>query len=647
MSRFGVIGNGNILALFDENGYMRDFYYPFVGSENHIVSSTHRVAFCIDSKVHFLDNIPNTVSNQNANTLKFSTRGVIDDIKFSVNNIIYNEKDILIKKVTLKNNSDHKKEIKVFFNQEFKIKENKYRNTAYYFPPKNCVIHYMGNRVFTASISTVFGGADDYTIGLFDYEGKKGSYLDCYNINLSKNPIEHGPTDSVIAKSFTINPKETKTIYYTLSATKKIKNALSTQDLIEKRTPAHIYKSTVNYWKAWKNQNSTNTSEIDTKIKNLFYKSLFIIKTHCDKKTGGILASGDSEFYIHGKDNYSYVWGRDAYFPTKIFEETGYHNPPVNMAHFFAKTITKDGYINQKFEQNTALGSSWHPYVDKSNTFKLPIQEDETASVIKVVYNHFIKTKDIEFLEYFYNTLVKKPADFMCEYYYVNLSLPKPSYDIWEEKYMVSTYTTCIVIDALFNAAKLSKVLGKRNEYNLYTSRGELFKKGLFEHLYNSNVNSFIKGIYVDSQAQITNYDVIADSSTQFALWYFNILSLSDEKMLKTIEFHNKLIKDDTLVARFENDTYFSEYGNKENPWIICSLWQIQLDIKRASNKQDLFQIEKRIKNIIDFATPSGILSEQIDFNTKKPISYEPLTWSHATFIDTVLMYIEKLNSLK
>ena len=36
-----------------------------------------------------------------------------------------------------------------------------------------------------------------------------------------------------------------------------------------------------------------------------------------------------------------------------------------------------------------------------------------------------------------------------------------------------------------------------------------------------------------------------------------------------------------------------------------------------------------------------GILAEQLHCYTGEPLSVAPLTWSHATFVETVLLYVE------
>ncbi|MEK6978409.1 MAG: glycoside hydrolase family 15 protein, partial [Candidatus Hydrothermarchaeota archaeon] len=47
-----------------------------------------------------------------------------------------------------------------------------------------------------------------------------------------------------------------------------------------------------------------------------------------------------------------------------------------------------------------------------------------------------------------------------------------------------------------------------------------------------------------------------------------------------------------------------------------------------------------------DHALESGILAEQVNPYTGEPLSVSPLTWSHSTFVVTVLEYLERMNAL-
>jgi hypothetical protein len=49
----------------------------------------------------------------------------------------------------------------------------------------------------------------------------------------------------------------------------------------------------------------------------------------------------------------------------------------------------------------------------------------------------------------------------------------------------------------------------------------------------------------------------------------------------------------------------------------------------------------------VDHALPSGVLAEQVDPYSDAPRSVSPLTWSHASFVTTVVEYLDKLADLQ
>jgi len=646
MGRSGSIGNGKILILFDENGYIRDFYYPYAGYENHVVDSKHRVGISIDSKFYWLKDL-NPKVNQNHESFTFDLWAETEGIKIFISSIVYNSKNILIRKVVVENTSDKEKQVKIFFGQEFKINENKYRNTGYYLPEKNVVIHYKGKRAFLINISSEEGGIDDYNIGLFGYEGKEGSYKNAEGINLAKNPVEHGPVDSVVAKTVNIKGKKSKTIYYTVSVGSGVDEVIQINHFLNLKPPHHLFNTTYSFWKAWAHQRKIDFCDLDNQVFEMFNKSLFVIRSHTDTTSGGIIASGDTSNYTYGKDNYDYIWARDAYFPASVMAKLGYFSTPKKLIKFFSKVVSLQGYIMHKFEQDTSLGSSWHPWINQGN-LELPIQEDETAAIVNLIYDYFSLTNDVEFLENHFNDLVEVCANFMCSFVNKKLGIPEPSYDLWESKYMVSTYTTASVIKALENASKLSKVLEKLDLEQRYSKSARTLRKGLVKELFDEKTNSFVKGVHTTNDGDLINTDYTVDASTFFSLWYYNILQDNDKKFIGTYSLISKRLRSENFyMARYENDDYFREEGTiKSNPWIISTLWDIQYLIWKSKTKSDLKEVPSRLLKVINMGTKSGLLPEQIKFNDKKPTSYCPLVWSHATFVETVYMYLSKLESL-
>src|SRR6185312_16877357 len=63
------------------------------------------------------------------------------------------------------------------------------------------------------------------------------------------------------------------------------------------------------------------------------------------------------------------------------------------------------------------------------------------------------------FIQNLYHTFIAPCANFMCRFIDEQTGLPHASYDLWEEKFLTSTYTACTVIAGLQAAADLSSVV--------------------------------------------------------------------------------------------------------------------------------------------------------------------------------------------
>jgi glucoamylase len=70
------------------------------------------------------------------------------------------------------------------------------------------------------------------------------------------------------------------------------------------------------------------------------------------------------------------------------------------------------------------------------------------------------------------------------------------------------------------------------------------------------------------------------------------------------------------------------------NPWIVCTLWMAQYYIKNRQSEEALALIDWSVSN----SAGSGMLAEQVDAESGEKLGVSPLVWSHAAFIDTVLM---------
>ncbi|OHA81494.1 MAG: hypothetical protein A2675_03420 [Candidatus Yonathbacteria bacterium RIFCSPHIGHO2_01_FULL_51_10] len=647
-----TLGNGNIMACLDKNAEVRDFYYPYIGLENHIGGhNTHRVGLWTEGKLAWLhDPTWNVTVNCENGALMGNTQceNKTLGLDLALYDVVYNEKNVLLRHAVIYNKSPNRRTVKMFFGHEFEIYESHSGDTAYYDPRNKTVIHYNGRRVFLANGVTSAGSSfSEYTTGIFHIEGKEGSYKDAEDGQLSKNPIEHGPTDSVLGFSFELEPEGQADVYYWLAAGKSIEEVHELNTYVLGKSPEHLMRTTRDFWRAWSTKQNFNFYGLDDNIVSLFKKSLFTVRVHADNH-GSIIASGDSDV-LNGRDTYAYMWPRDASYAALAMDLVGDSNVALRFFQFCNTAITSDGYFMHKYRPDGSLGSSWHPWVARDGvTEHFPIQEDEAALPLIALARYYDTTKDLEFIESVYNSLIKKAADFMVVYRDEATGLPKPTYDLWEEKYGVTTFTACTVYGALIAAARFAEILGKTKSQKLYTDTAHQVREGILKYLYDAESGLFLKMINFEHDAIVA--DKTIDMSSVYGVYAFGVLPHADPRVARAVKLTEERLSAHTFVggiARYEGDRYYRK--NEEgpgNPWFITTLWLAQYHIAIAEQEKDFEVVKKWLNWVVDYAAASGVLSEQLDPKTGEQLSAAPLVWSHAEYVITIISYLDKLEEL-
>jgi len=650
MPKLLVLSNGNLHIGLDDHAQVHDLYFPYVGLENQTGGHYHhRLGVWIDNQFSWFDE-PGwvfTVDYQ-PDTMAGLTVAHHDQLQIRLNftDLVYNEKDIFLRRLEVTNLADHPRLIKVFFHHQLEIHESHLKDTAYYDPAHNLMVHYKGRRAFAMSAQIAGRFFDDFTTGLFYIEGREGSHIDALDGTLNKNPIEHGQVDSIISLSATLDPQATQTAFYWLTASTTVQGAYALHDYVQAKSPAYLIKTTTDYWHAWITRQSWDFSGLSDSIASLFKKSLFIMRSHTDNR-GGIIASCDSDLLKYGRDTYSYIWPRDGAISALALTMAGDEDTAGRFFMFCNSVLHPDGYFLHKYRPDLALGSSWHPWIRDGHP-QLPIQEDETALVLISLWSHYRLTRDLEFIESIYNSLIKVPAEFMVAYRDPATGLPQPSYNLWEEKYGVATYTSATVFGALTSAANFADLLGKSDSAARYRTAASGVKEGILKHLYDPDQGYFYRQIQVGGQPEAK--DLALDMSSAYGVFRYGVLPVDDERLTRAMSLSLYKLGLTTLVggiARYDGDPYFRvDWNLPGNPWFITTLWLAQYYLAQAKKPDDLASVRRLLDWVALHARSSGILSEQLNPHTGEQISAAPLTWSHAEFVITVLEYIAKLDSM-
>lgn len=651
MSRSIVLGNGELAIALDSHGLVRDVYYPHVGYEDHVRGHyVHRIGVWVDGVMTWLgeDLAWDIKISCEEDALASSILAKHGGLKVQLNfkDIVYNERPVFLRRVAVHNMSDRAREIKLYFGHQFEIYKSHGGDTAYFDPVAHALIHYKGRRVFLIQASLDGVDFQDYATGLAGFKGHEGTHRDADDGHLSKNPIEHGPADSVIGLYAKYAPGASRTCYYTLLAEKTIPDALKLHKYVVLKTPEHILQTASDYWRAWIGAYDWHFYKLTPEQVALFKRSLFFVRAHVDNG-GGIIASLDSDMLQHGLDTYAYVWPRDAAYAAMALDAAGDTNVAKRFFEFCKTVISEEGYFMHKYLPDGALGSSWHPWI-KDGQFQLPIQEDETALVLIALARHYEHSRDLEFLEDVFNPLVERAADFMLSYRDPESGLPRASYDLWEEKRGSTTFTAAAVYGALMAAAAVSKILGKDNHEKRYREGAASIARAVIEHLWDEKRGAFCKMLQYGGKSR--TLDATIDISSAYGIFTFGVLSVDDPKLTAAFENSVRVLSEGIEsggISRYEGDDYFrSSKDAPSNPWMIATLWYAEYLIARAKTDADLDRVRVIFSWVAKHALPSGVLPEQLNPRTGEPISATPLTWSHAAYVSAVLKYLDRVEEI-
>ncbi len=662
MPRDVPVGNGSLLVAFDADYAIRDFYFPRVGKENHAQGNPSRFGVWTHEGFSWVNAREWKLTlGYLKETLVTSVRAFHErlGVQLTCNDVVDFEKNIYLRKVTVHNLKNTKRDIRLFFHQDLNIMENEVGDTAFYDAKQNCIIHYKGPRYFLVNCSAGdVWGVREYATGIKRHQGAEGTWRDAEDGMLGGNPIAQGSVDSTIGAYMEIPSLGEAVVYYWIAVGKNYGEVNALNDILLSEKPQKIIDRTASYWRYWVNKEEFDFGNLPQDVVDLFKRSLLILPTQIDSG-GAIIAANDSDIRQYAKDTYSYMWPRDGALVSYALMKAGYITmcrkffdfcagviAPYN---FCASVMVDDGFLLHKYNPDGSFGSSWHPWV-KGDDIHVPIQEDETALVLWAMGQYYDKYRKIEEIRPLYHSFIEKAADFLVSYRDEQTGLPLPSYDLWEERRGILSFTTATVYGGLIAAANMSDIFYHTEKAKTYRQAAAQIKEAIDKYLYSEAHKRFLRMIYPKKDGGF-DCDATIDASL-YGMFAFGVYDPHDVKVQNTMKAIEEALWVKTKIggiARYERDSYQRVGGDDAipgNPWIICTMWVAQYYVAIAKTPEDLERTVNYLRWVVSRALPSGVLAEQINPYTGAAISVSPLTWSHASVVQTVMDYLEKLQEL-
>ncbi|HEY8559325.1 MAG TPA: glycoside hydrolase family 15 protein [Pyrinomonadaceae bacterium] len=642
------VGNGSLLVTFDDKYQIRDVYFPHVGQENHTEGFPFRFGVWADGDFSWI------FEDGWRRELKYVRETLVTDVKLTneemglqitSNDTVASHENIFLRRVRVSNLLDKKREIRVFLHHDFRIYENKVGDTAFFDPESLALIHYKKHRFFLVNTEPQF---DNFSTGRKAFRDQEGTWRDAEDGALAGGAKTEGSVDSTIQLSFELEGQDTFEFFYWICAGTSHEEVKRLNHHVLEERPHRLLDYTENYWRAWVNKNETDFMELAPEIVELYKRSLLVVQTQIDRD-GAILAANDSDVTIRATDHYSYLWTRDGAFVANALDVAGYRHLPRKFFQFCGEIVHEKGYFLQKYNADGTIASGWHTAWDKyAGKPQVPIQEDETALVVWALWQHYDKYRDIEFAHLLYRKLVTKCADFMVEFRHEETGLPAPSWNLWEDRRGIHTFTCASVVGGLRAAANFARLFAETERAETYERAAAEITEAMRGHLYSRKLGRFIRALQFHGDEHY-EADTTIDASL-FGAFYLGAFPADDAMVRTTMRAIEKNLWIPTEIGgvmRFENDSYMRFSGDApSNAWFICTLWLADYRIAVAKKKEDLKGALEILEWTCKRALPSGVLAEQVDPLTGEHASVSPLTWSHSTFVATVVNYLRKLREL-
>lgn len=634
-----MLGNGSLTVGLDELGLVHDFYYPYVGLDNLTTARSihHKIGVWVDGRFSWVDDGSWTI------TVDAASDALVANVSFhsedlgvtlTTDDFVDTQFNAFCRKVTIANESSKTRNIRLFMHQVFQISRGGRADTALFEPNTHYLLDYKGRCSLLVYSQTAEGVPFfQYCVGNYGIEGKEGTWRDAEDGELSGNAVEHGGVDSVVSNNLEVEASSKVVVdYWIVAADSQYSAEKIHAAMLEEGLSSRLAKSRL-YWQEWLATAEESLSDMSPAEQTAVKKSLMVIKAHTDKR-GGIIASCDSSIYNYGRDYYSYVWPRDGAYAMWPLIRLGYRDEPKKFFEFCRDIMHPEGYMMHKYQPDKAIGSTWHPLVHGKHA-ELAIQEDETASVLYMLSEYYRETNDKEFVADLYTTMVQPMANFLASFRDEQTGLPHASYDLWEEKFLTSTYTTAVTHAALIEAANFADELEYPDDAVRWSDAADDIAKGC-DVFFDEERKLLRKGFLLLENGSL-QFDNTLDVSSGYGAMMFATKVMGPQRIRSTFDGVESILLRSAPVSgspRYEHDSYFmSEPPYQGNPWFVTTLWiaQYYLHIKRDKEAAELVDWTLR------YATPSGYLSEQVNPSDGKPVSVLPLVWSHAELINTLL----------
>jgi len=642
MARFATLSNGSLLVNYSRDFAMKEVYYPFVGMDAQTGPTGHLAYIWCESGTARLGDHTWPLSLRYAeDTLVLEASGQSEAMRLAiqVRDAVHHARNVFLREVVVQNLSESPRTARFLLGLDTCLRGDDVGDTAMFDPHSHGILHFKRAVFMLANGHGTDSGGPHRTTGTRSRGSVPPDVAGTAGGALSDKPVSQGSVYSILSVDMNLPGGGAARGYVWIAFASSLEEVRALDAWVKDRGPGALIASTEAYWRAYLSAAVLPPNDLPVEATSLYKRSILTVRAECDN-TGAVIAANDRDMLEQGRDHYSYVWPRDGALVSVAMLRAGFWPVTRRFLEFCAQVALPEGFLWHRYHPDGSLGSTWHPWL----IAEPPIQEDETALTIWALGKYIEATRDVEFLKSVFGQYLRM-ADFLVAYVHAPTGLPLPSRDLWEERHGVFTFTVAAVCSALDAIAGLSTMLGLDARAALYSEVKQKMAGAWRRLMLDQGQGRFVRGIYLRGDGMVL--DPTADSSLH-GMWMFGLLPAIDPQVAATLDWVESTLAVSAPAggyARYTGDYYFRRTDDiglaPGNPWIVCTLWAASRHALIAENIEMLAVSRELLMWAVRKAGETGMLAEQVDPMTGEPLSVAPLTWSHATFIDTYLDYAQ------
>ncbi|WP_321480268.1 glycoside hydrolase family 15 protein [uncultured Bacteroides sp.] len=395
------------------------------------------------------------------------------------------------------------------------------------------------------------------------------------------------------------------------------------------------YQRTKVYWLNWSNR-SRKFGDYNKEIT----RSMLILKLMSYHRTGAVLAAlttslpeaiGETRNW-----DYRFCWVRDASMSIKTLLKLNHSGAALRFINFI-KYILKSkndslqimyGIRGERVLTETTLthlaGYENSVPVRVGNDAYIQKQNDSLGYLMDVIYQYFLNFPgSLDEAEEMFEVVKIITKDVIENW-------RKPDKSIWEirgeEKHFVFSKVMCWV--ALDRGIEIARLLNRDYFVGRWSEEAKLIKENVFMYGWKEDIQSF-------TQTYDNNY---MDSSL-LLMEAYGFIDSEDEKYRKTVARIKQDLFYNDLMYRYKNE---DDFGKPTSAFTICTFWLVRALYVTGEKKE----AQRIFNQLCSYANHVGLMSEDLDFITKRQLGNFPQAYSHLAMIDIgILLSEEKTQS--